>query len=66
MRQSLPGIDDFRRPRRSRAVTHCDAALMSLPHLFKTRLETIPAAVPYLRRAGRAVASAGRQRLADA
>ena len=27
----------------------CDAVLLSLPRLFKTRLETIPANVPYLR-----------------
>lgn len=27
----------------------CDAALLSLPRLLKTRLETIPATVPYLR-----------------
>jgi tetratricopeptide (TPR) repeat protein len=28
---------------------HCDAPLLSLPRLFKTRYETIPATAPYLR-----------------
>jgi tetratricopeptide (TPR) repeat protein len=31
------------------APYQCDAVLLSLPRLLKTRLETIPAAVPYLR-----------------
>ncbi|MCB1488655.1 MAG: tetratricopeptide repeat protein [Bauldia sp.] len=31
-----------------RADFDCQVSLMSLPHIFKTRLDTIPAAVPYL------------------
>ncbi len=41
------------------APYQCDAVLMSLPRLFKTRLETIPADVPYLRAPAEA-ASPGR------
>ena len=64
LRESLPGITvlgdrgDIRRP------IDCDAALLSLPRLFKTRLETIPATVPYLRPpadAARALEEAARQ-----
>nr|WP_246664554.1 tetratricopeptide repeat-containing sulfotransferase family protein [Rhodoblastus acidophilus] len=48
MRESLPEIDvygDSGDP----PPYHCDFALMSLPHLFNTRHETIPADLPYLR-----------------
>jgi tetratricopeptide (TPR) repeat protein len=48
MRESLPGIDVFG-DRGDPAPFACDSALMSLPHLLKTRYETIPAQVPYLR-----------------
>ncbi|MGA2127269.1 MAG: tetratricopeptide repeat protein [Xanthobacteraceae bacterium] len=49
MRESLPGIEVLGdRGEPSRAVD-CDCALLSLPKLLRTRLETIPAAVPYLR-----------------
>jgi tetratricopeptide (TPR) repeat protein len=47
-RESFPGVTilgDRGEPK----PYDCDVALLSLPHLFKTRLETIPAAVPYLR-----------------
>jgi len=48
LRESLPGItvlDD----RGEAAPYHCDVSLLSLPFLFKTRLETIPAEIPFLR-----------------
>ena len=49
MRESLPGIDVLGdRGEPSRAID-CDGALLSLPRLLRTRLETIPASVPYLR-----------------
>ena len=49
MRESLPGIEVLGdRGEPSRAVD-CDCALMSLPRLLRTRLETIPASVRYLR-----------------
>ena len=48
MRESLPGITVLG-DRGDPAPYQCDAVLLSLPRLFKTRLETIPAAVPYLR-----------------
>jgi tetratricopeptide (TPR) repeat protein len=49
MRESLPGIEILGdRGEPSRGVD-CDCALLSLPRLLRTRLETIPAAVPYLR-----------------
>jgi tetratricopeptide (TPR) repeat protein len=48
LRESLPDVtvlDD-----RGEVTRYdCDAALLSLPRLLRTRLETIPAAVPYLR-----------------
>jgi len=47
-RESLPGITVLG-DRGDPAPYHCDAVLLSLPFLFKTRLETIPAQVPYLR-----------------
>ncbi|HTV31363.1 MAG TPA: tetratricopeptide repeat protein, partial [Xanthobacteraceae bacterium] len=48
LRESLPGITVLG-DRADPAPYQYDAALLSLPRLFKTRLETIPAAVPYLR-----------------
>ena len=48
MRASLPGIVVLG-DRGNPAPYQCDAVLLSLPRLFKTRLETIPADVPYLR-----------------
>jgi tetratricopeptide (TPR) repeat protein len=48
LRDSLPGVTVLG-DRGEPAPYQCDVALLSLPRLFKTRLETIPAAVPYLR-----------------
>ena len=48
LRESLPGITVLG-DRGDPAPYQCDAVLLSLPRLFKTRLETIPADVPYLR-----------------
>ncbi len=48
LRESLPGITVLG-DRGDPAAYQCDAVLLSLPRLFKTRLETIPATVPYLR-----------------
>jgi tetratricopeptide (TPR) repeat protein len=48
MRESLPGITVLGN-RGDPAPYQCDAVLLSLPRLFKTRPETIPAKVPYLR-----------------
>jgi tetratricopeptide (TPR) repeat protein len=48
LRASLPGVTVLG-DRGDPAPYECDAALLSLPRLFKTRLETIPANVPYLR-----------------
>ncbi len=48
MRESLPGITVLG-DRGDPAPYQCDAVLLSLPRVFKTRLETIPAQVPYLR-----------------
>jgi tetratricopeptide (TPR) repeat protein len=48
LQESLPGITVLG-DRRDPAPYQCDAVLLSLPRLFKTRLETIPAQVPYLR-----------------
>ncbi|QXX76727.1 tetratricopeptide repeat protein [Methylovirgula sp. HY1] len=62
MQESLPGIDIFG-DRGDPAPYACDIALMSLPHLFKTRYETIPADVPYLRAPAAAI-SGWAQRLA--
>ncbi len=47
LRDSLPGITVLG-DRGDPAPYQCDAVLLSLPRLFKTRLETIPAQVPYL------------------
>jgi tetratricopeptide (TPR) repeat protein len=48
LRESLPGIAVLG-DRGDPAPYECDAVLLSLPRLLKTRLETIPAGVPYLR-----------------
>ncbi|HTZ02684.1 MAG TPA: tetratricopeptide repeat protein [Xanthobacteraceae bacterium] len=48
IRESLPGVTVLG-DRGDPAPYSCDAVLLSLPRLFKTRLETIPAQVPYLR-----------------
>jgi tetratricopeptide (TPR) repeat protein len=55
MRESLPGIVVLG-DRGDPAPYQCDAVLLSLPRAFRTRLETIPAAVPYLRPPADAVA----------
>ena len=47
-RESFPGITVLG-DRGEPAPYSCDAVLLSMPRLFKTRLETIPADVPYLR-----------------
>jgi len=48
LRESLPGVTVLG-DRGDPESYPCDAVLLSLPRLFKTRLETIPAQVPYLR-----------------
>jgi tetratricopeptide (TPR) repeat protein len=48
MRESLPGIAVIGE-RGTPTPYQCDIPLMSLPRFFKTRLETIPAEVGYLR-----------------
>ena len=54
LRESLPGVTVIG-DRGDPAPYQCDAVLLSLPRLFKTRLETIPAEVPYLRAPAAAV-----------
>ena len=63
LRESLPGIAVLG-DRGDPAPYHCDAVLLSLPRLFKTRLETIPAEVPYLRPPAE-LAQRWKERLAD-
>src|SRR5207248_2786242 len=48
LRESLPGVTVLG-DRGDPAPYQCDAVLLSLPRLLKTRRETIPANVPYLR-----------------
>jgi tetratricopeptide (TPR) repeat protein len=48
MRESLSGVTVLG-DRGTPAPYQCDSVLLSLPRLFRTRLETIPAIVPYLR-----------------
>jgi tetratricopeptide (TPR) repeat protein len=48
LRDSLPGITVLG-DHGDAAPYHCDVSLLSLPLLFKTRLETVPAEIPYLR-----------------
>ncbi len=47
LRDSLPGVTVLG-DRGDPEPYPCDAVLLSLPRLFRTRLETIPAQVPYL------------------
>lgn len=54
LRESLPGVTILG-DRGTAEPFDCDIALLSLPRLFKTRLETIPASVPYLRAPAAAV-----------
>jgi tetratricopeptide (TPR) repeat protein len=49
MRQSLPGIEVLGDRGAPAVMADCECALLSLPRLFGTRLETIPAVVPYLK-----------------
>jgi tetratricopeptide (TPR) repeat protein len=62
MRENLPGIELYG-DRGTPAPADCECALLSLPRLFRTRLETIPAPVAYLR-APAEIAARWRQRLA--
>ncbi len=55
LRESLPGIAVLG-DRGTPETYDCDTILLSLPRLLKTRLETIPADVPYLRLPPEAVA----------
>jgi hypothetical protein len=55
LRESLPGIEVLG-DRGDPAPYQCDAVLLSLPRIFRTRLETIPAQVPYLRAPAEALA----------
>ncbi len=45
---TCPGVDRFLKQNESLAGCDVQAALMGLPRIFKTDLETIPADVPYL------------------
>ena len=47
--ENLPGIEVLGDRGTPVPPVDCECALLSLPRLFKTRLETIPASVPYLR-----------------
>ena len=58
MRESLPGITVLG-DRGDPAPYQCDAVLLSLPRVFKTRLETIPAAGALSASAGGCGGSAG-------
>ncbi|WP_294534481.1 tetratricopeptide repeat protein [uncultured Rhodoblastus sp.] len=55
MRESLPGVEILG-DRGDPAPYDCDIALMSLPHMFGTRYETIPAQIPSLRAPVEAIA----------
>jgi tetratricopeptide (TPR) repeat protein len=48
MRESFPGVAVLG-DRGNADPYDCDAVLLSLPRIFKTRLQTVPANVPYLR-----------------
>jgi tetratricopeptide (TPR) repeat protein len=54
LRESFSGVTVLG-DRGDPAPYQCDAVLLSLPRLLKTRLETIPAQVPYLRAPAEAV-----------
>jgi len=60
LRESLPGITILG-DRGDPAPYQCDAVLLSLPRIFKNRLETIPAEVPYLRAPADAAQKWGRR-----
>jgi tetratricopeptide (TPR) repeat protein len=49
VRESLPGVEVLGDRGKPAPPVDCECALLSLPRMFKTRLETIPAGVPYLR-----------------
>jgi tetratricopeptide (TPR) repeat protein len=49
LRESLPCAEVIGDRAPTTVTADCEAALLSLPRLFHTRLETIPATVPYLR-----------------
>ncbi len=49
MRQSLPGIDVLGDRGAPARIPEFESALLSLPHVVGTRLETIPATTPYLK-----------------
>lgn len=61
LRENLPGVTVLG-DRGDPAPYQCDAVLLSLPRLLKTRLESIPAETPYLR-APAGIAQRLRQRL---
>ncbi|HEX3709260.1 MAG TPA: tetratricopeptide repeat protein [Pseudolabrys sp.] len=63
LRESLPGVNVLG-DRGDLPPYDCDAVLLSLPRILKTRLETIPAQVPYLR-APADIAARWRRRLAS-
>jgi tetratricopeptide (TPR) repeat protein len=63
MRANLPGIELFG-DRGTPAPADVECALLSLPRLFRTRLETIPAPVGYLR-APTEIAARWRERLRE-
>jgi tetratricopeptide (TPR) repeat protein/glycosyltransferase involved in cell wall biosynthesis len=46
--RDMPGIAQLLRPGQPLPPFDTHAALMSLPHLFKTTLENVPATIPYL------------------
>ena len=56
LRESLPGIEVLGDRGVPSSPPDCECALLSLGWLFRTRLETIPATVPYLRPPADAVA----------
>ena len=62
MRQSFPGVEILGDRGGAAVAADCECALLSLPRIFGTRLETIPARVPYLR-ADAAEAARWRERL---
>lgn len=64
MSESLPGIEVIAKGGPS-APPDYDCALLSLAHIFKTRFETIPATIPYLRPPAE-VAARWRQQLGTA
>ena len=63
VRESLPGIEVLGDRGTPAAPVDCECALLSLARMFKTRLETVPAAVPYLRPPAAVAAHLGDRRL---